>query len=110
VHEYRFTFPIGIDNPNGESIPKTMFAYEMRGTPTLLIYDRQGRLRRHYFGLPEDLVLGAEIAAMLLATDAGKTEQVLSRALLIPAHRHSHDAHGHEHHTHGDDCGCGHAH
>lgn len=107
LHEYRFSFPIGVDKPNGESIPETMLAYEMRGTPTLLIYDRQGRLRRHYFGRPDDLVLGAEIAAMVLETDARKTEQVLARALMMPGHRPSHGTHDHEH---GDDCGCGHQH
>lgn len=110
VHEYKFSFPIGIDTPSGEDIPKTMMAYEMRGTPTLLIYDRQGRLRRHYFGRPDDLVLGAELMAMVLETDARATEQVLTRALSMPGHRHDHDDHGHHHHEHGDGCGCGHSH
>lgn len=110
VHEYKFSFPIGIDTPSGEDIPKTMLAYEMRGTPTMLIYDRAGRLRRHYFGRPDDLVLGAELAAMVLETDARQTEKVLARALLMPGHRHDHDDHGHHHHEHGDDCGCGHQH
>jgi len=110
VHEYKFSFPIGIDTPSGEDIPKTMLAYEMRGTPTMLIYDREGRLRRHYFGRPDDLVLGAELAAMVLETDARQTEKVLSRALLMPGHRHDHDDHGHQHHDNGDGCGCGHTH
>lgn len=107
LHEYKFTFPIGIDKPNGESIPETMLAYEMRGTPTFLIYDRSGRLRRHYFGRPDDLVLGAEIAALVLETDARHTEQTLARALMMPGHRHDHDGHDH---GRGDDCGCGHSH
>ena len=101
LHEYKFSFPIGIDKPNGENIPETMLAYEMRGTPTLLIYDRQGRLRRHYFGRPDDMVLGAEIIAMVLETDARQTEQLLARALMMP---------GHQDHEHSDDCGCGHSH
>ncbi|MEZ5925691.1 MAG: TlpA disulfide reductase family protein [Hyphomicrobiaceae bacterium] len=107
VHEYRFSFPIGIDRPQDAGLPETMLAYEMRGTPTLLIFDREGRLRRHYFGRPDDLVLGAEIAAMVLETDARQTERVLSRALLMPGHRHSDDDHSHQH---GDGCGCGHPH
>ena len=110
LHEYKFSFPIGIDKPNGESIPETMLTYEMRGTPTLLIYDRAGRLRRHYFGRPDDLVLGAEIAALVLETDARMTEQALARALVMPGHRHSHGTHHHAHHEHGDGCGCGHNH
>ncbi len=108
LHEYKFSFPIGIDKPNGASIPETMLAYEMRGTPTLLIYDRQGRLRRHYFGRADDMVLGAEIAAMVLETDARQTEQTLARALMMPGHRHSHDEPAHHHHEHGE--GCGHEH
>ncbi|MFQ5582776.1 MAG: TlpA disulfide reductase family protein, partial [Mariprofundaceae bacterium] len=50
VHEYRLTFPIGIDRPNGSGAPKTMTAYQMQGTPTLILIDKRGRLRRQIFG------------------------------------------------------------
>ena len=50
-HEYRWPFPIAVDKPDGKKgLPVTMEAYEMRGTPTVLLFDRQGRLRRHYLG------------------------------------------------------------
>ena len=64
VHEYQWEFPIGIDTPDGTGVPKTMAAYSMRGTPTLLLFDRQGRLRRHYFGQVEDMRLAAEVMAL----------------------------------------------
>ena len=65
VHENRLRFPIGIDRPvAGESIPATMAAYEMQGTPTLALIDRNGLLRAQYFGAIDDLRLGAELMAL----------------------------------------------
>lgn len=37
----------------------------MQGTPTLILIDRQGRLRRQTFGHVPDLQLGAEIMALI---------------------------------------------
>lgn len=42
-----------------------MAAYAMRGTPTLTLIDRSGRIRHQHFGQVSDLVLGAQIAALL---------------------------------------------
>ena len=67
VHEYQFSFPIGIDAPSGDPadpIPATMRAYAMRGTPSLVLIDRNSFLRRHSFGAESDLVVGAAIAAL----------------------------------------------
>jgi hypothetical protein len=37
LHEYRYTFPVGVDAyTDGDSLPQTMRAYAMQGTPTLL--------------------------------------------------------------------------
>ena len=44
LHEYRWPFPVGVDTPNGKALPKTMAAYEMQGTPTLLLFDRAGQV------------------------------------------------------------------
>lgn len=68
VHEYRINFPVGIDapDPNGEPTPQTMRAYAMRGTPTTILIDAQGRRRKQVFGGHEDLLLGAEIQTLLL--------------------------------------------
>ena len=67
VHEFRLTFPIGINrHEKGDTLPATMAAYNMQGTPTLALIDRQGRLRKQKFGHEHDLVLGAEIQALLM--------------------------------------------
>lgn len=66
VHEYRLSFPIGIDKQSGASgLPLTMSAYGMRGTPTTILIDRNGYIRKHKFGRDDDMVLGAEIMSLL---------------------------------------------
>jgi hypothetical protein len=67
LHEYRVGFPVGIDAPGerGDPVPRTMRAYAMQGTPTAVLIDAQGRLRRQVFGVYDDLLLGAELAALL---------------------------------------------
>lgn len=66
VHEFRLTFPIGIDRHNEKNgPPATMTAYAMQGTPTIILIDRRGRLRKQKFGHEHDLILGAEIQALL---------------------------------------------
>lgn len=112
LKEYRWPFPVGVDTPNGKGLPKTMAAYEMQGTPTLLLFDREGRLRRHYFGKPDDIMLAAEIMAMAIEDTGAPREQAagiekkLAQTLVNPDHDHHH----HHDHEHGDDCGCGHDH
>lgn len=66
LHEYRFNFPVGIDaQSDAGRLPKTMAAYQMQGTPTLILIDRQGRLRKQKFGVEQDLVLGADIMSLI---------------------------------------------
>ena len=66
IHENRLTFPIGIDTPDGGGGgPLTMRAYKMKGTPTLILIDRQGRQRFHLFGQENDLGVGAAIGQLL---------------------------------------------
>ena len=69
IHEYQITFPIGIDLPSNnisdKPIPQTMDAYQMRGTPTLLLFDKQGLLRKHKLGHEDDLILGAELMNLI---------------------------------------------
>lgn len=69
LHEYRITFPVGVDMPGGEGdpLPVTMRRYAMQGTPTLLLFDRDGRLARRFLGHVPDLRLGAEIMALVVA-------------------------------------------
>lgn len=66
LHEYRIAFPVAVDRPGEDGpLPRTMQALGLQGTPTLLIFDRQGQLRAHHFGQVHDLIIGAEIATLL---------------------------------------------
>ena len=66
LHEYRITFPVGVDEPGGDSpVPATMAAYGMRGTPTTLVIGRQGELLHHGFGGEDDLALGLLLGRLL---------------------------------------------
>ena len=72
LHEYRIPFPVGIDRPGvDQPIPHTMRAYAMRGTPTLALIDRNGRLRQQHFGQVGDLAVGAQIAGLLAEAYSG---------------------------------------
>lgn len=108
VAEHELTFPVALDKAGSQgSLPKTMEAYEIQGTPTVLLFDRQGRLRRHYLGQVDDLRLGAEVMALTIeARDAPREQSIaLERrlaAVLTDPNEH--------HHHHGDGCGCGHDH
>lgn len=66
VHEYRLSFPIGIDQPDGRhGVPLTMQALQLRGTPSLVVLDRQGEVRLHHFGAIDDLQLGALLGQLI---------------------------------------------
>lgn len=65
LHEYGVRFPVGVDRPGEGDTPETMARYRLRGTPSLLLFDRAGRLRAHHFGSVSDMRVGAEISAML---------------------------------------------
>jgi hypothetical protein len=66
LHEYRITFPVGVDLPATEGqIPVTMRRLGLRGTPTMLLVDRAGRIRAEVFGHADDLALGAQIARLI---------------------------------------------
>lgn len=65
IHEYRLDFPIGVDEAGPGGMPKTMTAYRMRGTPSLIVIDQYGHLRAHHFGQVHDIQIGAEIATFL---------------------------------------------
>lgn len=64
--EFRLPFPIAIDRcPDGRSLPETMEAYGMHGTPTAILIDRQGRISKHHFGQVSDFVIAGQIGALL---------------------------------------------
>lgn len=94
VHEYRWNFPIGVDQPGGPGgVPMTMASYGLRGTPTHILLDRDGRVALHHFGPIDDLTLGTHLGALVKQP----------RSAAAPAPR---DANG-EHPTDGMDCSTG---
>ncbi len=67
IHEYRLGFPVGVDaaSNDGNPIPQTMAAWQLRGTPSTLVFAPDGTLRLHEFGHVDDLVLGTLIGQVL---------------------------------------------
>ena len=67
IHEYGLRFPVGVDaaSADGGPVPRTMAQLGLRGTPTTLVMDRQGRLRLRKFGHVSDLPLGAILGRLL---------------------------------------------
>ncbi len=66
LHEYRINFPVGVDTPSTRgNIPKTMAAYDMQGTPTTILLDKEGRIRKQKLGQEHDMLIGAEIMSLL---------------------------------------------
>jgi hypothetical protein len=66
LYEYRITFPVGVDSHDGGStLPITMGRYQLRGTPSLVVVDRAGRIRLNAFGQIDDLIVGATLARLI---------------------------------------------
>ena len=65
LHEWRIRFPVAIDAQGKGPLPRTMEAWGLQGTPSLVLFDRQGRMRARHFGQVGDLALGAEIATLI---------------------------------------------
>jgi thiol-disulfide isomerase/thioredoxin len=65
LHEYRIRFPVAVDAPGKSAMPRTMASWQLEGTPTLLLFDRQGRLRARHFGQVPDMAIGAEVMALV---------------------------------------------
>lgn len=106
--------PVGYDKPDGNGLPETMKAYELQGTPAILVFDRQGRLRRHYLGAVDDLRIGAEVMGLLIEDAKSPREMSLAietklHAALTDPNAHEHDGaccgghdHDHDHDHHHD--------
>lgn len=65
LHEWRIRFPVAIDAPGKGPMPRTMAAWALQGTPSLVLFDRQGAMRARHFGQVADLALGAEVMALI---------------------------------------------
>ncbi len=80
LHQYRVTFPVAVDEPDGSGLPHTMRLYGLQGTPTTILIDREGRIRRQTLGHIPDLQLGAEIMALVYERLVGLADQPPSPA------------------------------
>lgn len=78
LHEYRITFPVGVDTPGAATLPVTMERYRLRGTPSLLLLNCEGKLAAHHFGQIVPMRLGADIAKLALEahSDSEATREV----------------------------------
>lgn len=85
LHEYRVTHPVGADVAvAGTPVPETMNRYGMRGTPTLVLIDRAGKLRLHEFERMDDLRLGMMLGRLLAeGLQAGGATQEAGSRLVI---------------------------
>lgn len=51
ISEWKLPFPVGIDHrKEGEWMPETMKAYQLQGTPSLIVIDHLGEVRVRHFG------------------------------------------------------------
>lgn len=66
IQTHKLSFPIGIDQPSADpkGIPRTMEAYDMQGTPTLILIDRRGFIRLQKTGIVNDSKLVEAIASL----------------------------------------------
>lgn len=70
LHEFRVEFPVGIDKASGsDRIPLTMAHHELQGTPSWLIFDRQGHLVVNAFGKIEDIELSSILTQLALSAN-----------------------------------------
>lgn len=89
AHEYRLDFPIAIDLPATDGpIPLTMQAYGLRGTPSLVLIDRNGCIRLNHFGRIEDLQVGACIGQLIAEPPAGALARTAVAGTKAPAAGH----------------------
>lgn len=75
LSEYRLNHQVGIDTRSpGDPIPQTMRRFALRGTPSILLFDRCGRLRGQHFGSIDDLSLGCHLGALLAEDHAPRVD------------------------------------
>lgn len=84
--EYRIGFPVGVDaHETGSDSPITMRRYGLRGTPSLVVIDRAGRIRLSAFGQSDDLLLGALLGRLLDEPAASETDPSCNPQVGCPA-------------------------
>lgn len=73
IYEFRLTFPIAIDRASeNNNIPQTMRNYNMQGTPSFLLFDKNGELSFHGFGQVQEIFLSSAITNLALNNQDNK--------------------------------------
>lgn len=66
IAQHHLTMSIAVDMADGQGgLPLTMRAYQMQGTPSFILIDKNGLVRMHRFGQKDDLSIGAAIGQLL---------------------------------------------
>lgn len=66
LYEFRYDFPVAIDKHlNNSPLPETMKKFNLKGTPSLIIIDKEGNFKEILFGVVDDLMLGLKIGKLL---------------------------------------------
>lgn len=66
LHEFGIRFPVAVDRPSETGVlPVTMKRWQLEGTPTTMLVDRQGRVRQKWLGQIDDLALGVWLGTLL---------------------------------------------
>jgi len=66
LSELRVPFPVGIDRHDAQlQTPATMRAWGLRGTPSTVVIDREGRLAHAGFGTEDDMSLALRVGRLL---------------------------------------------
>ncbi|MFD5829791.1 redoxin domain-containing protein [Lentzea sp. NPDC060358] len=82
LHEYRITFPVGVDAAQDENpAPVTFSRYRMQGTPTTVLIDRDGTLRAQKFGPLDDMALASAVTRLLDGTAPSPADEIDDTAL-----------------------------
>ena len=58
------------DQPGRGPMPRTMAEWGLEGTPSLILFDRQGRMRARHLGQVSDMAVGAEIMQLVMERGA----------------------------------------
>lgn len=67
LSEFRYSFPVVIDqHSTSHPIPDVMRSLELQGTPSFLLFDKEGKMRYHYFGTVDALQIGFDIGQMVM--------------------------------------------
>lgn len=70
LHEYRIGFPVAVDAAGPGGMPRTMAAWGLEGTPTLVLIGRDGRIRARHLGQMPDLAVGAHLMQLMLEPES----------------------------------------